>query len=108
MHSSVLPLRAAARAPRARRALTFAFVPSSPFRRARPAPSIAPTNWPVLGYPRPIIKKPRGEWADQVAQDRRSLLLLAIAGSQLTKERSAPCRGDGSRKVELDPTGQSL
>ena len=38
----------------------------------------------------------------------RSLLLLAIAGLQLTKERAAPCRGEGSRKIELDPTGPSL
>jgi len=29
-------------------------------------------------------------------------------GSQLTKERAAPCRGDRSRKVDLDPTGPSL
>src|SRR5882724_1653983 len=35
-------------------------------------------------------------------------LLLAMAGSQLTKERAAPRRGQGSWKVELDPTGPPL
>src|SRR4029453_4479833 len=41
--------------------------------------------------------------------DRQELsLLLAMAGSQLTKERAAPRRGQGARKAELDPTGPSL
>ena len=84
-----------------------------PFQRVGRQPHV------MHGFLRPCLTREReqgyedntlhtGDWEHSYLGTRRSRLFLTIVGSQLTKERAAPCRGDGSRKVELDPTGPSF